>query len=144
MNESLHLIMLITFSYLSSYFLDIFSAICLWYIEHSFAITPLTEKTNGVNVPCSTSMMRLLYSLFFSFSCFDRIFSVDIWRCDNALVFVILTTKKAFCPSRQIPRALTSGRALSPAIPFTISPSIGCNDGSTSTSEWSLHKRLAS
>ena len=83
---------------------------------------------------CSTLIMLLLYCLFFSLSCFVKIFSDVKWRWDSEFVLVILTLKKAFCPSRQNPLARTSGFALTPARPLMISPSNGCRGGSISTS----------
>ena len=63
--ESLTLRNLMTSSYLSPCFTLIFSARALWKIEHSWPITPVVVNTNGVKVPCTTSM-TLRFSLLLS------------------------------------------------------------------------------
>ena len=52
---------------------------------HSSAIPPVLLKTKCVNVPCSTSRTRLLYCLFFSFSCSWNICFRDSSRYDLRL-----------------------------------------------------------
>ena len=80
----------------------------------------------------------------FSLSCFVKIFSYVKWRWDSKFVLVILTSKKAFCPSCQYPRARASGFALTPVRWLMISPSSGCNGGyisissQISVSNWAL------
>ena len=110
-NENLTLRYLTTSSYLSPRFLDIFSARDLWNIEHSWLITPVVVKINGVKEPCSTSIIRRLYCLFFSDSCLRRtaLMEESCWLLLSG--FVTLTSKNVFCPSRQNPRARTSRRA---------------------------------
>ena len=98
------------------------------------AIPLFTESTNRVNVSCSTFTILLLYCLFFSFSCPMKTFSDVKWRWDSEFGFLILTSKKAFCPSRQNPLARTSGFALTPVRTLMISYSSGCNGGSLSAS----------
>ena len=104
---------LTTSSYRSPRFVAIFSARDLWKMVHSWLITPDVVNTNGVNEPCSTSMTRRLYCLFLSISCFRRIALTVVlcWLLLSGLV--IRTSKKAFCPFRQKPRARMSRRALS-------------------------------
>ena len=131
-NESLHLIIERTFSLRQPDLFAIFSAINLWNFKQSLAIPPFTENTNGVNEPCF--IILLLYWQFFYFSSFVKIFSDVKGRWDLEFVLVILTKKKAFCPSRQNPLARTSGFALTPVKPLMISPSSGCSGGSISTS----------
>lgn len=50
-----------------------------------------------------------------------KILLVGMWFFDGAFVLVILTLKHTFWPSRQKPLAPTSGFALSPVSPSTIS-----------------------
>ena len=125
-------------------FFSYFSTIYLWNIEYSLPNTPLTEKTNGVKVPCSMFIIRLLYFRLFSFSCFSNNFSVFTLCCDAELVLVILTSKNSFWPSFHTPLTLTSGLELSAGIPLTISPSIGWREGSAYTSVWIFANKLAS
>ena len=66
--ESFTLIYLTTSSYRSPRFRLIFSASDLWKTEHSWLITPDVVNTNGVNEPCSTSIILRLYRRFFSSS----------------------------------------------------------------------------
>ena len=67
---------------------------------YSSAIPPVLVKTNGVNVPFSTSRTRLLYCLFFSFSCSWNICFGDSDRYESAFGW------HADCCLSQNPRAL--------------------------------------
>ena len=75
-NESLHLIIERTFSQLQPDLFAIFSATNFWNFKESLAIPPFMENTNGVNVPCSTFIMLLLYYLFFIFHVLWRSFQM--------------------------------------------------------------------
>ena len=89
-----------TSSYLSFVFVDNFSARILWYRVASGPITPLTVNIIGVNVPCSTSIILVLYFLFFFNSC-DRstdFMDVSSWLAQSALVTHM--SKNACCPSQ--------------------------------------------
>ena len=100
-------------SYFSPDFTLIFSANVLWNLEHSWLIAPEVVNISGVNVPCSTSITRRLYSRFFSISCFLRMLWIEdeIWLSDSA--FVTRTSKNAFCPGLQKPLDLMSNLASS-------------------------------
>ena len=74
---------------------------------HSLPIAPLDPKTNGVTAPCSISRTLLLYSLFFSFLCLKRTFSVGWELFDSALRCAILKSKNATWPCLLKPLALT-------------------------------------
>ena len=63
---------------------------------------PFSHSRKWSKVPCSTFTILLLYCLFFSISFFLKIFSDVKWHWDSDFVLVILTSKKAFCPSHQI------------------------------------------
>ena len=108
-NDNLYRMVEIIFSYLSPVLIANRSATCLWNIEHSLTIPPETEKTDGVKVPCSVFIIRLLKFRFFSCSCFFRRISFVRWICDEEWVFVTLTSKKAFWPALHTPLALISG-----------------------------------
>ena len=130
--ESLTRINRVTSSYRSPVFVASFSASVLWNLEASGAITPLMVRTIGVKVPCSTSITRVLYLVFFVCSCERRIdlIGFEIWLSQSA--FVTWTSKKACWPSRQKPLALTSRRA--PSCVFAdgrkrVAPT-GCSGGS--------------
>ena len=73
------------------------SAWQLWNLLHSSAIPPVLVKTNGVNVPCSTSKTRLLYCLFFSLSCSWNICFGDSSRYESAFGWHTRTSKNADC-----------------------------------------------
>ena len=80
---------------------------CSWYFSSSWPIPSNTVNTNGVKVLCPAFMILSLLALFFSLSCFSRIFSNDIWACVAAPGFVTLTSMNAFWPLLK-PLALTS------------------------------------
>ena len=112
---------------------------------HSWLITPDVVNTNGVNEPCSTSITRRLYCLFLSISCFRRIALIDAscWLLLSG--FVILTSKKAFCPLHQKPRARMSRRALSSRFADLRYPCLlvtGWSVGSVSASLLTIFRRL--
>ena len=111
--EILTLIYLMMSSYFSPLFLLIFSANAWWNFEHSWPIAPDVVKMSGVNVPCSISITRWLYSLFLLSSWVRRILcTVELtWLSDSALV--IRTSKNAFWPARQNPLVRMSRRASS-------------------------------
>ena len=137
MKLSLHLIKFITYAYLSPDLIASFSARDLWNCIHSGPILPVVVKTNGVKVPCSICITRSLYSLFFASSCLLRMDGMDelTWEAQSA--FVTLTSKKAFWPLRQKPRALMSRRASALVLelrPERISVVTGWRWGSDSTS----------
>ena len=104
---------LTTSSYRSPRFRLIFSASDLWKTEHSWLITPDVVKTNGVNEPCSTSIILRLYNRFFSSSCFLRMAFREEFCWLALSAFVILTSKNAFWPRRQNPFARMSSLASS-------------------------------
>ena len=79
MKESLTLRYRTITSYLSFFFSESFSARALWNLVHSWLITPDVVKTSGVNEPCSTSIILLLYFRFFSFSCLFRTVSILVF-----------------------------------------------------------------
>ena len=93
-------------------------------------------KTNGVNVPCSTSKTRLLYCLFFSFSCSWNICFGDSSRYESAFGWHTRTSKNADCCLSQNPWAWTSSRASGALFAplFSSSPVISWRTGSVSTS----------
>ena len=57
-----------------------FSARCLKKAPHSRLIPPKHENTSGVKLPCSTSVTRYAYLIFFSFSCFSWILASGFLR----------------------------------------------------------------
>ena len=81
------------------------SARRLWNLLHSSAIPPVLVKTKAVNVPCSTSKTRLLYCLFFSFSCSWNICFGDSSQYKCAFGWHTRTSKNADCCLSQNPRA---------------------------------------
>ena len=95
-NDNLYLITAITFSQLSLNFSAFFWAICLWNIKHSEPNTSLTENSNGVTVPCSMFIIRLLHSRFFSFSCLNNTLSIFTLWCDAELVLIIWISEMRF------------------------------------------------
>ena len=77
--DTLALIQAIVVAYFSPFLLAINSANLLWYLLHSSGILPMVVNTNGVNVPCPTSMTRLAYA--FSRFHVDDIFAVGLGLC---------------------------------------------------------------
>ena len=67
--DTLALIQDMVVTLLSPFFVASNSASLLWYRLHSATIPPVMLKTNGMNVACSTSRIRLAYWRFFSVSC---------------------------------------------------------------------------
>ena len=147
MKLSLHRIKFITSEYLSPDLLEIFSANDLWNCRHSGPILPATVNTNGVKLPCSICMTRSFYVLFFSASCFLRMEWIEALFCEALSGLVTLTSKKAFWPLRQNPRALTSNRASALTLALRAERSsvvTGCRWGSDSTSWQTWESKEAS
>ena len=103
--DNLTLRYLITSSYFSPFFVLSFSASDLWYLAHSNPITPVVVKISGVKEPCSTCITRRLYWRFFSCSWWVRMVFIWVFFWLSLLMFVTRTSKKAFCPCLQNPRA---------------------------------------
>ena len=63
-NDNLRRMVEIIFSYLSPVLIANHSATCLWNIEHFLPVPPEADKINGVKVPCSMFIIRLLFRFF--------------------------------------------------------------------------------
>ena len=122
-----------------------FCASSVMNLSASLPVPPYGVNTRGLKEPCSISITRWLYIRFFSFSLLLKAVSSFWFRWLFANGLNTLTSKNAFCPFCQIPRALKSNRASSDELAplLSTSPVSVSRCGSTSTSWHTSLRRVA-
>ena len=114
-----------------------FCASSVMNLSASLPVPPYGVNTRGLNEPCSISITRWLYVRFFSFSLLLKAVSSFWFRWLFANGLNTLTSKNAFCPFCQKPRALKSNRTSSDELALLLSTSLvsvsRCGSTSTST-----------